>query len=246
MTEAPLATAVADTPQAIGRQRGRKLVLLFMAWLAIIVWRLAEFTIIDRDRFLLAMQQESSVSGQIPPRRGRLLDRNGQPLAWSTRHFQVHWQVPADVQSAAQHSVAINNALQLRLHAGNLPLGTRLPLLQDISADQALAVEALQKRGISVILSSYFVRNYISDNPAILRILGSVRSENGMEVGVSGLEKQHDTLLRGNPGHYHVLLDRYGNWIAATWTETQKMHPGYDVYLRIALGSAAAASERQP
>ena len=61
--------------------------------------------------------------------------------------------------------------------------------------------------------------------------IGEVRQINGMESGISGLEKEYDHLLRGQPGKFTVMLDRHGKWINQTFRIVTPPVAGKDIYL---------------
>ena len=60
---------------------------------------------------------------------------------------------------------------------------------------------------------------------------GEVGQVNGMEQGLSGLELEHDAVLRGTPGRYTVMLDRQGRWLDATFRIVTPARPGRDLFL---------------
>ena len=231
MGEAP-ETDVERVCSTFSRRRAMCLLFAFCLWSLLITIRLSQFMVFSRDRFLAAMERESWRQGTIPPLRGRLLDRDGKPLAWSTRHFALLWRVPKDVD------VAERAWEDLRSEMGRPGLGAfdsvasrcgeEVELRRDLSAEE---IEALlpvlgARRGLR--LSSIFVRHR---HPKAALRLGQVTPLDGVQVGVSGYEKLHDSLLRGYPGVYRVMVDKRGDWISESWRKVREIHPGYDVYL---------------
>ena len=65
-------------------------------------------------------------------------------------------------------------------------------------------------------------------------IIGEVRQIDGVEVGISGLEKKYDSLLRGTPGQFTVMLDRHGHWINSTFRIVKAAENGEDLLLTAA------------
>jgi cell division protein FtsI/penicillin-binding protein 2 len=65
-------------------------------------------------------------------------------------------------------------------------------------------------------------------------MIGEVRQINGVEVGISGLEKKYDSLLRGTPGQFTVMLDRHGHWINSTFRIVKAAENGEDLLLTAA------------
>ena len=227
-------------PASLRRGRRETVVLiLFVLWAVVLVTRLAQVMILQRPAVLQKMSRESWIQGVIPPLRGRLLDRNGIPLAWSTRHFALRWDVPADLdqlrkdwQVIRQHSPALDSdwdVPRLIAHAGSTT-----DLAKDLGAERILHVEPLCERVPGLTIGSYFVRHY-HRNPHVRKRLGKVRTVKGIQVGISGDERRHDTLLRGCPGVYRVMVDPDGNWLNHTWKKVRDLRAGYDVYLPLAL-----------
>jgi len=76
--------------------RKRALIMLGVLglWILLIVARLLVLMVFQRERYVAAMDRECWREQTIPAMRGRILDRKGLPLAWSTRHFALQWKVP--------------------------------------------------------------------------------------------------------------------------------------------------------
>ena len=237
-TPAPAAAAIRT------RHRSRVLLFGFCIWAVLIIARLSQFMIVQRDAYVAAMARESVRYGLIPPLRGRILDREGRALAWSTRHFRVWWRVPRDIERAAVGWAALGDALE-RVRTGTpahvrAAPGTEVAVLNDLAPSEMERLVPLCRHIDGLRVESYFVRHHRSGMEACL---GRVATVAGTEVGVSGVEKTHDALLRGVPGAYRVRIDRNEQWLPETWERTRAMRPGCDVYLSTRL-AAAADSER--
>jgi len=55
----------------------------------ILSWQLVRWQIVERDRFVYLVQSRPTGDEQVPTRRGRILDRQGHPLALDTIEYQI-------------------------------------------------------------------------------------------------------------------------------------------------------------
>lgn len=215
------------------RARATMVLFVFVLWFLLIVGRTAQFMLVRRAQEVTAMTRESVFCGEIPPLRGSLLDREGRALAWSVRRMQLLWQLPTEDPAAAW--ARLRAALPWVPEA--LPVGEpdeALVLLPELTPDQAIAARRSRLPGLRVEAR---VERRCAALSAVHRArLGEVRWEQGRNVGVSGLEQDHDALLAGQPGLYRVVLDKRGHWVPETWQVIQPMRPGYDVHISLAGG----------
>jgi cell division protein FtsI (penicillin-binding protein 3) len=205
----------------------------FAIWFVIILLRLSQYMVFERDRHLADMTRASIYEGVIPAKRGRLLDRNGVPLAWSQRRFSLTWRVPSDRDAAHSELARITSALPgLRVGDDGLPgaPGASVTLSRDLTVSEASALASLCAELGGLSLTGTFVRRHSLAGKGG-RQLGRVARVDGTEVGVSGYELTHDAFLRGRPGMFRVMVDKRGQWIPETWEKVRDMRPGYDVYL---------------
>lgn len=206
---------------------------LCIVWCGIVCARLAQYMVLQRAHFAALMESEAWQVSDVPALRGRLLDRDGTPLAWSTRHFQVLYEVPPDPGVAAAQMSAIRRAAPAVAPRLDAPAaGAEVVLVHDPLPETLAVLNELAARMDELHVRSYTRRNTISD-PRLRRRLGTVQIVDGRICGVNGEEKRHDHLLRGTAGKYRVMVDREGAWIPGTWETLRELRPGYDVYLNV-------------
>ncbi len=213
------------------------LLFLYCLWAGVIVLRLAQFMIVQRDHTVESMEREAVFQGLLPAARGRLLDRDGRVLAWSERVFTVHWQVPRNPAQAEAERKALSAEPWL---ASAIPeplppewLGARVLLAQDVDLERAVRLDDLAEAVRGLEISASFRRHVVPD-PAVRALVGRVgRDTDGSEVGLTGAEAEHDAILRGFPGVFQVMVDKEGRWLPETWQKTGELRPGYDVQLPI-------------
>jgi cell division protein FtsI (penicillin-binding protein 3) len=242
--EAVVVPAVCPLVGGLGRRRTRLLVAGLVLWGVLILGRLAQLMLVPGGALREAVARASWLEGEIPAPRGCILDRNGQPLAWSVRLFQLHWRLPAVRETAEEEYAVLARVLAgLPAQAPAAAAGTELLLKEPLTAVEVAAVARLRQDVPGVRLTSRTVR-HVRGSAAVRERVGTVLVRDGVEYGVSGEERFQDAMLRGRPGHFRVMVDRRGRWILDTLEKTVDILPGYDVYLPISaepLGAPAAA-----
>ncbi|MCF7854313.1 MAG: hypothetical protein K9N51_05910 [Candidatus Pacebacteria bacterium] len=219
----------------ISRSRTLFLVLFFGLWSLAVTARLAQIMVVNRRHYLLEMGRSSWHQGILPAIRGRILDVDGRPLAWSSRHFVCKWQIPQNTAVAQQQWHALTTLVHVLPKTWSLNnmltrSGETILLHDDLNATQFAKIAPLTEKWNNLYVASRFQRHHYPLH-AIRKRLGHVQIVNGMEIGVSGYELAHDSLLRGRPGMFRVMLDPEGRWIPSTWEKIRDIKPGYDVYV---------------
>lgn len=214
--------------------------IFFLVLLVIVFFRLFQIMVVQRDDYLLDIESGQAYRYEIIPAvRGRLLDASGRPLAWSARRFALDWVVPKDPSRAVREWELINTALEIDSHwRKNEALArseVKLCLKSSLSADDFIACRDLLAHFSSLQIDSCFVRHRIA-YPALRERLGEVRVKEGVEVGVSGWEKEHDSILRGQPALFRVRLDHEKKPVPGTREVLRDMRDGHDVYLPFTIG----------
>jgi cell division protein FtsI/penicillin-binding protein 2 len=216
------------------RARSRLVLFVFVLWFLLIVGRMAQFMVVRRAREVSAMTRESVAYGQIPALRGRLLDPDGNPLAWSVRRMRLLWSPPVDAAEAAESAEHVRQKLPW-LSWPQLPPqevgGDSVPVVLTNSLEPAEVLQVKQARLPELRVEPYVERRRAKVSSALLRRIGTVAWENGVSVGLSGLEREHNALLAGQAGVFRVVVDKYGHWVPETWHVLQPMQPGYDVHV---------------
>lgn len=205
-------------------------------WSGFVCARLAQYMVVQRDHFLALMEDEAWRVADVPALRGRILDREGTPLAWSTRHFRVVFRVPRDAAVAARRLERIRSAVsQIASVEATSPVpGQTLVLADDPPPGQLAVWTELAAGADDLRVESYTRRHYCPDaSPNLRQRLGAVRTVDGQTYGVEGEEDQHDHLLRGTAGKYRVMVGQDGAWLSGTWETLRELRPGYDVYLNV-------------
>ncbi len=226
--------AAADS--AFAPVRSAWILAVIVVWSGVVCARLAQYMVLQRDHFVALMEDEAWRVADVPALRGRILDREGTPLAWSTRHFQVVFDVPRDATAAAQRLTRIRSAVPQaeKVDRGSLVPGQARVLADDPPPSQLAAWTELATGAEDLRVESYTQRHYIPNaSPSLRRRLGAVRTVDGQTYGIAGEEERHEHLLRGTAGKYRVMVGRDGSWLPGTWETLRELRPGYDVYLNV-------------
>lgn len=114
-------------------------------------------------------------------------------------------------------------------------------LKRDLSPEEVRICGGLMKTFPELRVRMRFERLTV-DYPSLRARIGEcLASEDGELRGVSGLEAEYDASLRGTPGKFIVMLDKYGNWFEGTLQMKRGSIPGRDVRLEISLNAILSA-----
>jgi len=176
----------------------------------------------------------------LPPHRGRISDRNGEPLAYTMFNYSIVAE-PSRVKDPARTARILGKALDLsprriehllRSRRRQVYLERRVtPMLErrvDLSALPGIEERLELKRVYPQGESSAHVVGYLDD----------------ANVGRGGIESTYDELLRGHPGWNTELRDGLGHSVTALGRRSKPAEPGHDVTLTLdATLQDVAASE---
>lgn len=181
-----------------------------------------------REHYLEAGKKIAMVQGVYYPPRARLLDAKRTPLAWSERYFDLVWQEPAAPPTRLVRRLTA--AMKMNIEPEKAMDGKTWILRRDLTPDELLTAAPILRRHPALAIRSRLERIAVNI-PEVREKLGETRDINGCLTGISGWEKEYDTILRGTPGKYEVMLDRRRRWIDTTWQLTTHAVPGLDVVL---------------
>lgn len=221
--------------------RSKILFLLFVVWSAILIYRLFELSVIQREKSLVEGRKLTCRKAVIPASRGKFFDRNGVQLAWTERCYDLVVKGDGGFKGKKRE-----RALQMLEEIVSEDITTRGNVSDDDTTGgiiiRNLSPETMDKIRVSMngvasfIMKPRLERRYV-DYSEVRKLLGDVRkTENGGMTGLSGLEKENDAALSGTNGEYSVMIDRSGNIIRGTLNIDKEMLPGEDVYIELSIG----------
>ncbi len=194
---------------------------LFVAWMGVIIWRLAYLQIARHEELSDKTRVQQGAVENVTAFRGEIVDRHGTVLASSIDTDSVMADL-YQVKEDAKAKIIKTLAPMLRTNENDLwrkfNSGSKAPILAkklDVESSNNIrtSVAANKLAGIKVIRATE--RHYPNGSLAA-HILGYV---DGSEKGVSGLEMKIDKYLRGQDGKLQFEKDAIGQ----AFSRTEKM-----------------------
>lgn len=194
----------------VAPRRAKALFYLAAAIAVLLGWRLVEVQVFKGPIYAKQALLQRSDTIDVFARRGSILDREGNVLAYSLPSESVY-AVPHDLGDAATTIARLQKVL------GQIPESTAA-LLRDrrlqfvwvarkIPHDRADAISALQLPGISVMEEDTGRRVDLAGETAST-VVGFVGID---ENGLAGIEYAYDDLLKGTSGRVTLEADEFGH-----------------------------------
>ena len=211
MDRPPIVASVATPRPASAEERLLRLRLMLVA-LSISLWavgisvRLLQLQVLSRPSFEKQAARQSERTINIDPRRGAILDRQGQPFAVSVDAESVY-AVPQDVDDPRAVSLQLARALGADA-AGKKEIQAQLQknrafvwIRRKVDPGTARAVRDLGLPGIGFVTEN---RRYYPKKDLLSQVLGYVGLDN---AGMSGIEYGFDSEMRGRAAKVVVRTD---------------------------------------
>lgn len=184
----------------------------------------------DRKMILARGEKIARVWRSLPAKRGRILDRKGKVLVWSELYCDLHYKGAgeADLSEDEQHTlIELFGKLDF-----SVPSST--PLRRHLRPDEVIALEPLLLKGapLKILVRQERV---VCNSDTVRRLAGKVALRDGVQCGISGWELENELLLRGLPGRFSVLLDRFGNYMPKSFKLISPPSNGKDLHLKESL-----------
>ncbi len=177
-----------------------------------VLWRLLNLHVFERSFLMQQSYARIMRVIDLPAYRGRLLDRQGNPLAISTPVAAV-WVEPKQFQASETQLQQLADVLQVSVESLNTQLSQAanrefVYLKRQLEPRTAKKVAQLKLSGIH-ILPEY--RRYYPEGEVTAQVLGFTNID---DQGQEGLELAFNDWLQGEPGKQRVIKDRIGRVIA--------------------------------
>jgi len=212
------------------RWRLMMLCVLFAACAVVLLYRAYSYQVLEYQRFHDLASEEHRLKKEIVPRRGDVLDRNGNPLAVSVMYKSVY-AYPPSIKDPAAVATALSGVIgepsesilaKLRSNSN-----TAVLLKRKLPAEVSTRIANLSLPG--VFLQAEPFREYPEGSIAA-QLLGFVGKD---FKGLASLELSLDRELAGEPGLIDAERDTVGGEIAIGRRDVIPPRDGSDAVLTI-------------
>ncbi|MDD3719697.1 MAG: penicillin-binding protein 2 [Actinomycetota bacterium] len=203
--------------------------LVLLVGLGLIAWRLFDLQVVKADRFKGIAEEQRYQLTDLNPRRGCILDRDGEVLAISKEAYSIYatpYLVEDAQMAAAELSMVLQGPRQELEEKLNSP-GGFVYLERKVSPETAEEIEDLGIPGIGLEKDS---KRYYPQGSLAAQVIGYVGMDN---VGLSGLELQYDPVLAGEAGEAGVEYDARGEPIPGVTNVIKPPVDGRDIQLTL-------------
>ncbi|HEY6862443.1 MAG TPA: penicillin-binding protein 2 [Burkholderiales bacterium] len=187
--------------------RSRLLLAVFAGGFAFLIGRAVYLQGLHNDFLQAKGESRYSRVLEIPANRGRISDRNGEPIAISTPVKSI-WAAPDEVHMDKQQVARLASLLELSPREIQKRLkdarGEFVFLKRQVSPETAARVAELRIPGLS---ESREYRRYYPLGDVMAHVLGFTGAD---DVGQEGVELAFQEQLAGKPGSRRVIKDRLG------------------------------------
>jgi cell division protein FtsI (penicillin-binding protein 3) len=237
MTHPHVRSAMDAKPKEYEPGRWLKIRLLAAATLVVLlfgvlVWRAFILQVREAERLRQMAEDQYLKEVELPPKRGRILDRTGAELAASAEVESVH--VNARMLQAGEHLGETAHALAEALHLDRREVERKLRprryftwIKRRITPEEAHAIRDLALPGVYLDREP---RRYYPNRGLAGPLLGWA----GLDaVGQEGIELAYDRWLRGTPAQLPGLRDALGRAVLIGGIESASGVAGHDLHTTI-------------
>ncbi len=211
------------------KDRHNLMLLLLLGSLAIIAGRLVYLQIIAAPQFAEKAYAQRTRDIELAPKRGSILDREGEPLAVSTEARTIYAS-PRLIEDPTSTAEAVAGVLggDVADYAERLGRDSGFVYIaRKVQMERAEAIENLKLTGIGLSKDS---RRIYPGGELAAQVLGFVGVDDG---GLGGLESYYDELLAGTPGSMLAERDRLGRPMPGGVMHMEEPVHGSDIVVSI-------------
>ncbi|HCX14053.1 MAG TPA: penicillin-binding protein 2 [Rhodospirillaceae bacterium] len=220
------------------------------ALVAVLVGRMYYLQVVQADRYRMLAEDNRINIQLIPPPRGRIVDRFGEPLAINKQQFRA-LVVPEQVQEMDDTlralgqlvDISVNDHKRIKKEVGRRRGFVPITVKENLTWDEMTRIQVNAPDLPGVVIDEAQTRFYPRGKMAA-QLLGYVASVDesdltgdpllqlpGFRIGKDGIEKVYDIDLRGTGGTSQVEVNAYGRVIREL--ERKEGNPGADIALTI-------------
>ena len=203
--------------------------LVLLLGLGLIAYRLVDLQVVKADRYERIAEEQRYQLTDLNPRRGCILDREGEVLAISKEAYSIYatpYLIEDAQLAAADLSVVLQKPRQELEELLRSP-GGFVYIERKVTPEVAEEVEALGITGIGLEKES---KRYYPQAALAAHALGFVGTDN---IGLAGLELQYDGVLAGEKGEAGVEIDPTGEPIPGVTSMIREPVDGCDIQVTL-------------
>lgn len=191
--------------------------ILFLAFVAVLA-KAFKLQVVDREALLAKSRNQVFREITVYPKRGHILDRNGNPLAINVQTyslFTIPRQLDGDMSPYRELAKIVPNLpyQRIREKVKNRERYTWLGRKMRLSDEQVEAIKKLKGIYIEAVPKRIYPNGELAG-----QVLGFVGIDNS---GLSGIEYEYDKKLRGEPTVLKYIKDAKGRPIKFESSHTQ-------------------------
>ena len=184
------------------------LAAIFVFWAVVVCGRLVQLQIFDYGELEQHAQRQQQRTIEVAARRGLIFDRSGHELAMSIAVDSI-FAVPSEIPDPNTAATLLAHILKLdpaELRARFRASRTFCWVARKVDAEASDRVRALNLRGIYFQKES---KRFYPKRELAAQVLGYVGMD---DEGLSGIEREYDDQLRGQPGRMLISVDARKRW----------------------------------
>ena len=181
--------------------------MAFAIWTAGIEAKLVYLQIVQHEQLVARADAQQLRTIAVHPKRGEILDRNGQILAYSVDADTIY-AVPTEIEDPAGTAAELCAALDDCADALRETIAARLSrqnafvyVKRQVSLEEARRVAELGLQGVGFLTVN---RRYYPNRELAAHVLGYVGIDN---QGLGGVESTYDADISGSPGQVLIQTD---------------------------------------
>lgn len=222
--------------------------------LSMLLGRLYYLQVIQQDRFSTLAEENRINLRLIAPPRGQILDRMGAPIAVNQQNYRVvllpeQVEKLSDILDNMSKHIPISEVDRKRIERDFKNIGglNAVMVYDNLTWDQvsSISLHAPELPGADIEVGEVRTYPYTQLTSHIVGYVGPISQAEkekrkddltmpGFRIGKSGVEKQYDQLLRGEPGDLQLEVNARGRVVRELARNEPK--PGQDIKLTIDIG----------
>ena len=216
----------ASNPGKDAQKRIYILAAVFALWALLVCGRLVQLQVFDYGKLEQHAQRQQQRTIEVAPRRGLIFDRSGHELAMSVAVDSI-FAVPSEIPDPNTAATLLAHILKLdpaEVRARFRASRTFCWVARKVDADASDRVRALNLRGVYFQKES---KRFYPKRELAAQVLGYVGMD---DEGLSGIEREFDDELRGQPGRMLISIDARKRWFGRVERQPE---PGENVVLTV-------------